>query len=193
MFRFLRVFLITTAVLCAFTGDLVVPQAAMADPFGEEEARFASGDGYALYLALGIALPLLTDGEQGTDHALRTLDAVMVSGFLSEGLKALIPENRPDNSDDKSFPSGHASAAFAVAAAESAWHPKQAALWYLGAALIAESRVELSRHRAVDVVAGAALGYFTAQLELSSPRGLILSPLIEPDGGCVGVQVTAIF
>ena len=174
-------------------GGLVLPWTAMAGPLGHDAARFASGSGDILFLTIGTALPLLTDGDQGEDHALRTLDALMISTLLSEGLKALIPEERPDGSDDRSFPSGHATAAFAVATAESVWHPKQAPFWYLGALIIADSRLELNKHRAVDVLAGAALGYFTAQLELSQPHGILLSPFIDSNGGCVGVQMTAVF
>jgi membrane-associated phospholipid phosphatase len=174
-------------------GGLVLPWTAMAGPLGHDAAEFASGTGDILFLTVGTALPLLTDGDQGKDHALRALDALIISTFLSEGFKALIPEERPDGSDDKSFPSGHATAAVAVATAESVWHPKQAPLWYLGAVIIADSRLELNKHRAIDVLAGAALGYFTAQLELSQPHGILLSPLIESNGGCIGVKVTAVF
>jgi membrane-associated phospholipid phosphatase len=76
---------------------------------------------------------------------------------------------------------------------ESAWHPKQAVLWFMGATLIAESRVKLDRHRASDVIFGAGIGFAAAQWELSRPRGLLLSPLIKEDGEVVGVKMTAVF
>ena len=56
------------------------------------------------------------------------------------------------------------------------YHPHEAALWYLGATAIGYSRVALRRHRWYDVVAGAALGYGVARLEVSSPRGLLAEP-----------------
>ena len=61
---------------------------------------------------------------------------------------------------------------------ESAWHPREAPLWYGGATLIGVSRVTLHRHYIHDVIAGALLGYGTARLELASRHGLVLSPLI---------------
>ncbi len=79
------------------------------------------------------------------------------------------------------FPRGHATAAFAVATAESSFHPKQAPLWFLGATLISYSRVRLHRHTVGDVIAGAAVGYGVTRLELSAPRGLLLSPFISRD------------
>ena len=48
---------------------------------------------------------------------------------------------------------------------------------------IAYSRVKLNRHYYRDVVAGAAVGYFTARWELSQSRGLVLAPFIGSDKG----------
>lgn len=164
------------------------------------EARFASGSGNVLYLAAGTLLPLLQDGKDGKEHALRTADALLTSTLITEGLKRIVREKRPDGSARTSFPSGHATAAFAVATMQSHYHPKQALLWYGGAALISESRVQLNRHYLHDVVAGAAVGYFTSRFELSRPRGLILAPLIRPSevgrdagGGGFGLQLSKTF
>lgn len=145
-------------------------------------ATFASGTGNALYLAAGTLLPLALDGKEGKDHSLRIADAVVTSTVLASGLKILTHEKRPDGSNSQSFPSGHATAAFAVAAMQSHYHPKQALLWYGGATAIAVSRVSLQKHYWHDVAAGAALGYFTAQLELKQKRGFILRPFIESQG-----------
>lgn len=164
-----------------------------ADAPDRQAAKFASGSGNILYLAAGVGLPLLTDGKDGKNHALRTADALGTSVLLAEGLKNVVREKRPDANSRDSFPSGHATAAFAVATVESEFHPKQAILWYAGATYISYSRVRLNRHYTQDVIAGAALGYFTARLELSRPRGLILSPLIEPTGRSVGLQISRIF
>ncbi len=166
--------------------------AARADSPARQAADFASGSGNILYLAAGIGLPLLSDGAQGRDHALRVADALGTSVLLTEGLKSLVREKRPDSNAHDSFPSGHATAAFVVATTESALHPKQAPLWYLGATLISYSRVRLHRHYTQDVVAGAAIGFGIARLEVSAPHGLILSPLITRDryGNAYGLQLS---
>ena len=175
------------------TASLSLSARVRADSPERQAAKFASGSGNILYLAAGIGLPLLTDGKDGKNHALRTADALGTSILLAEGLKNIVREKRPDASSRDSFPSGHATAAFAVATMESEFHPKQAIFWYAGATYISYSRVRLNRHYTQDVIVGAALGYFTARLEISRPRGLILSPLIEPTGRSIGLQISRSF
>ncbi len=172
---------------------LLVPMlspSVQADSPARSASKFASGTGNIVFLAAGVGLPLLSDGHNGRNHSLRALDALGTSVILSEGLKNLVHEKRPDSDAHDSFPSGHATAAFSVATVEAGLHPHQAPLWYLGAALISYSRVRLHRHTVGDVAAGAALGFGTARLELSQPRGLILSPFITPDGTGMGLQMS---
>lgn len=176
---------------CLIVTSLSLSARVQADSPDRNAAKFASGTGNILYLAAGVGLPLLTDGKDGKNHALRAADALGTSVLLAEGLKNIVREKRPDANSRDSFPSGHATAAFAVATVESQFHPKQAILWYAGATYISYSRVRLNRHYTQDVIAGAALGYFTTRLELSRPRGLILSPLIESTAGVVGFQVSS--
>lgn len=145
-------------------------------------AKFASGSGTTLFLAAGTLLPLITDGKAGAQHTIRIVDALTVSTLLTSGLKVITHQRRPDGSDYRSFPSGHASAAFTVATMQAQFHPRQALLWYTGATIIAASRVKLHSHYTRDVVAGALLGYFSARLELKQSRGLILRPFISNDG-----------
>lgn len=173
---------------CAMT--LAAAPAAFAESPARQASNFASDSGNIIYLAAAVGLPLLSDGKHGTNHALRAADAIGTSVLLSEGLKNLFHEKRPDSNAHDSFPSGHATAAFAAATVESDLHPKQAALWFTGATLISYSRIRLHRHYGRDVIAGALLGYGTARLELSTPRGLILSPLIQPESRSFGVQMT---
>jgi len=176
---------------------LVAGTSARADSFRDREARFASSPGLGLILVAGLGSSLLQDGEEGKNHTLRTLDSVVTSGLLTEGLKRVVRERRPDNPNERdSFPSNHATLSFAVATMQSHYHPKQAPLWYLGAALVSESRVKLNRHRWHDVAAGAALGYFTARYELKQKRGLLLAPLIgrdEANNRSIGLSVSSIF
>jgi membrane-associated phospholipid phosphatase len=165
---------------------------------GERTAEFASHEGNLAYLALGVALPYLEErgSRLGRERSLRTLDAVVTATALSEGLKLVTRERRPDGGDHKSFPSGHATAAFAVAAMEARYYPEQAPLWYAGAAVIAGSRVRLRRHYTQDVLAGAVLGVATAGVERRQRRGLLLAPFIAPslsDGGGVRFGVGGAF
>ena len=74
----------------------------------------------------------------------------------------------------------HTATAFTIAAMRAADHPQQAAWWYLGAALIGAARVEVRQHYLHDVLAGAALGYAIARLELDQPRGVLIAPWLDP-------------
>ena len=171
----------------------VAGSSARADGVDQQVAKFASNSGNLVYLAAGTGLPLVTDGRAGKVHTLRTVDALGTTILLTQGLKALTREKRPDSNEHDSFPSGHASAAFAVATMQSQFHPGQALWWYAGATLISASRLTLHRHTFGDVAAGAALGYGTARLELSLPRGLILAPFIPKSERGLGVNLGARF
>ncbi|MDX1935332.1 MAG: phosphatase PAP2 family protein [Capsulimonadales bacterium] len=143
--------------------------------------QFASGTGNLLYLGLGVLRPVLIDGSSGGERTGRTADALLVTGLVTQGLKRLTREERPDGSNRESFPSGHASAAFAIAAMESHWHRGETPLWFLGAGLIGASRVKLRRHYRHDVLAGAALGYVLARVERAQPAGLLTAPFVRRD------------
>ena len=83
---------------------------------------------------------------------------------VSYGLKYTVDEKRP-NGEDHSFPSNHASIAFA-----SAEFLRKRYGWefgipaYLAATFVAYSRVESEQHYAHDVIAGAAIGIVSSYL-----------------------------
>lgn len=100
--------------------------------------------------------------------AVNTIASVGVAYVGKTALKAMIKEERPDHSDNKSFPSGHAAMAFAAARSidkefrcESIWIPIAG---YAAATAVGVERVASDRHHWYDVVAGAALGYGAAEL-----------------------------
>jgi PAP2 superfamily len=177
-------------------GLAILPAAAQAGQTERDVAEQVSGPGTLLFLAAGVALPLLrggadamamasgdgTDSLDGSEQALRGADSLIAAVLTSEGLKRVVDAKRPDGSGERSFPSTHATAAFSVATLEAELHPDEALLWYGGASLIAASRVTLNKHRISEVLAGAALGWGMTKLELRQKHGLILQPLIGADG-----------
>jgi hypothetical protein len=166
---------------CATLGLLVTSGISRADSL-DSAARFTSNTGTALFLAAGTLLPLVEDGDQGKQETLRIVDSGLTSVAITEGLKHIVREKRPNSDERNSFPSGHATVAFAVAAMQAHYHPDQQWLWYGGATLIAASRVQLRAHHTHDVVAGAAVGYFVSQWELRNKHGLLLFPIIDDHG-----------
>jgi hypothetical protein len=183
------------AVSIACSSLFCLPNGAQAQTSGF--SNFISGAGTALFLGGGSLLPLLTDGKDGGQHTLRALDAVATSAALCFGAKEIIRSPRPDNDKElDSFPSCHATTAFALARVQSHYHPDYAILWYGGAALIGYSRIDLNRHRWYEVLIGAGLGYLVGEVELGQSRGLILFPLIRQDAQgntVVGLQVKGEF
>lgn len=111
------------------------------------------------FLAVG-ELSLFLSGKDGKHKALQGAEALVVTGMATELLKRVVREKRPNSDARTSFPSGHASAAFAMATVLAEDHPKSKWLAYGAASVISWSRVEVHAHRWHDVIAGAALGHF---------------------------------
>lgn len=61
-----------------------------------------------------------------------------------------------------SFPSSHASSAFALATALAVWHPIFGAVGYVFALLIALGRISVGVHYLTDILVGAAIGILSA-------------------------------
>jgi membrane-associated phospholipid phosphatase len=76
-------------------------------------------------------------------------------------LKVSVSSDRPDGSDNDSFPSGHAAGAFSVATVlDRQYGGVTGWIAYGAAAFVAASRVHGTHHRFEDVVAGAVIGHF---------------------------------
>jgi acid phosphatase family membrane protein YuiD len=103
---------------------------------------------------------LLADDRNHSGQARGAAQGVAATIAVTELLKHTVRAERP-RGGPHSFPSGHAALAFALAAAVSENH-HGARLPALGlATAIAASRVNVRAHRVQDVLAGAAIGYFT--------------------------------
>lgn len=94
--------------------------------------------------------------------------SVVVAYGVKTALKAMVKEERPDHSDNKSFPSGHAAMAFAAARSidkefrkDCIWIPIAS---YAAATAVGIQRVARDRHHWYDVLAGAAVGVGATEL-----------------------------
>ncbi|MBL8024116.1 MAG: phosphatase PAP2 family protein [Elusimicrobia bacterium] len=124
--------------------------------------------------------------------------ATLVSGVAVLGVKFIAgrerptPENDPDtfhffqgsSKENVSFPSGHTATAFSWAAATTEEYPSLwvAAMAYGTAGLVGFSRSYQHRHWTSDVVAGAALGYFTGKAVARSEKKKGLLKGLYSDG-----------
>lgn len=107
-------------------------------------------------------------GHNWPRFAVNTIASVGVAYVGKTALKAMIKEDRPDHSDNKSFPSGHAAMAFAAARSIDKEFRKDC-IWipiagYAAATAVGIERVARDRHHWYDVLAGAAVGFGSAEL-----------------------------
>ena len=126
-----------------------------------------AGDGW-LWAALGIAL-LLSDDPQRF-RAIEAAGAAVTAGILLfHRLKRIFRRTRPKDiephcwafiqtRDHFSFPSGHSTTAFAVAAALGSFYPEARPLLLVLASNVAISRVIVGMHFLSDVLVGSAMG-----------------------------------
>ena len=104
------------------------------------------------------------------------------SWLTTRGLKYIIEKPRPDNSDNNSFPSGHASTTFQSAAfIRKRYGWKYGLPAYAGATFVAYSRVHADKHYVEDVVAGAAIGIIASEIFTTPRNNVALSPMIRKD------------
>lgn len=109
-----------------------------------------------------------TDSHNWPRFIVNTGASVAVAFGAKTALKAMIKEERPDHSDNKSFPSGHAAMAFAAARSIDKEFRKDC-IWipiagYAAATAIGIERIANKHHHWYDVVAGAAVGFGAAEL-----------------------------
>jgi membrane-associated phospholipid phosphatase len=125
-------------------------------------------------IATALATPSGDSPKKWTYAKLKGVGVELVAAGATAGatglLKEAITRTRPDESNDKSFPSAHASTAFSYAALANRnlnaipLPPRVRVPLQVGNILLATSvawaRVEGGKHYPSDVLAGAALGYF---------------------------------
>ena len=127
----------------------------------------ASTVGRDVLVAAAIGVPAVQGDWNGTLQAGGSMGAAML---VSTGLKEAFPELRPDGSDRKSFPSGHASVSFAAAATLQNRYGWQAGVpAQLLALFVGVARVKADKHHWYDVAVGAAIGE-TAGFLITSRR-----------------------
>lgn len=132
--------------------------------FGKIGASLGGGIAVA-----GLTLGAFSAGRyaHGDNFRATTYDlsqAVIVNQVWTQILKFSVRRERPDLSDNQSFPSGHASNAFCAATVIARHYPFLSIPSYAVATYIAASRMAANKHKFSDIVAGAGVGYGIGRL-----------------------------
>ena len=143
------------------------------------------GAAVAVLFATGRAV----DGPRYRAMTYDLMHAFLINAGYTTLLKEVVQRERPNGDDQLSFPSGHASNAFTLAAVAERHYGWKAGLpAYTLASLVAVSRLQRNKHYLSDVMAGATLGYIVGRTvvrvngqPLDSPRRahLSVSPVIS--------------
>jgi membrane-associated phospholipid phosphatase len=140
---------------------------AIADPDNGFGQSLETGGGAAWSGGVVAALFVAGRFTHGTRFRAASYDwaaAALVNAGYTSLLKAVVGRERPNGEDNRSFPSGHASNAFTLAAvAERHYGWKAGVPAYGLATAVALSRLQRNKHYLSDVMAGATLGYIVGR------------------------------
>jgi PAP2 superfamily protein len=183
------------------------------------QERFAQGFSFigntgagAVLIGTGYLVGRWSHNDRLSEASSLSAEALLSAGLYSSALKLLTGRPRPSggsqgklfdyNPDQgqngKSFPSGHATGAFAVATVFAhVYSDHRWVSWvaYSTAALVGASRVALNRHFPSDVIVGGLLGnsigrMVVAHEQESRPPSSSLRPYFDPAGDGAGLVWT---
>ena len=107
-------------------------------------------------VGVALAVPALKSDWEGFKQASYSIATATAVGLLG---KSLIDEERPDKSDNNSFPSNHTANSFAAATTLNLRYGWKAGFPAYGiATLVGVGRVKAEKHYWKDVIAGAVIG-----------------------------------
>ncbi len=164
---------------------LAIPPAhAMSDSSWEDISDVGA---YGL-IGTALLLPVVRNDREGIYQAAYSISSAIGISLVG---KALVDEERPDNSDNDSFPSGHTANAFASA---TTLHRRYG--WEIGfpayavATLTGVARERARKHHWYDVLAGAVIGSATGWFFTDAINEQVhLVPWVDSEGGGMTVSM----
>ena len=162
----------------------------MSEAMADVDDHRRAGDVLRFAMPAGVVAYELWRGD--TQGAWQFGKSWAVTLGATEALKRTTHVERPDRSNDESFPSGHASHAFAAATYMHRRHEiEEAWPWYAAATYVGWTRVHVKRHRWGDVAGSALLAGASSWwlVEPAGMRSVSVMPIVGP--GVIGVQVHA--
>ena len=150
---------------------------------------FQIGAGFATY-GTGKAM-----GDKKLAYAGRDIvRAQVVSQVMVQTLKYAVRRDRPDHSNNKSFPSGHSASAFATATVLHRYYGwKVSGPAYALGSYVALARMSWNRHHATDVVMGAGFGIASARTVTMQMAKSKFNVGVQPQTGGASINFTKIY
>ena len=150
---------------------------------------FQIGAGFATY-STGKAF-----GNKKLAYAGRDIvRAQVLSQVLVQSLKYSVRRDRPDHSNNKSFPSGHSASAFATATVLQRYYGWKVGVPAYGlGSYVALARMSWNRHHASDVVMGAGFGIASARTVTMAMAKQQFSVGVQPQVGGASINFTKIY
>ena len=168
---------------------LLISLLALSAPYSAYSSDAVSTAGDAALVAVAAAAGGMTLWHKDTEGMIQLAESAALDLAVTYGLKYAVSERRPNDEDNHSFPSAHASVSFA-----SAEYLRKRYGWeyglpaYAAASFIGYSRVESKAHFVHDVLAGAAIGMASSYLFTTPYKDLKLTSDISP--GYLGVKLS---
>ena len=169
------------------------------DPLGDSIPLFNQLG--AFYSVGGISLMTFCAGTLLHDPKLSRLGETFIESLLltetfTLGLKFVAERERPDQSDNRSFPSAHASGTFALATDFAiAYGPWWSIPAYSLAGLVSVARMDDNKHFLSDVIFGATIGTAfaagTSRFHRQGDVRTMVTPVVQD--GRVGLEVRHLF
>ena len=182
------------------------------DDFATVIQSFGAGASWAVIGAFAVAGWGFDDSKSRRVAVDAVAASIIASGIVTTTVKYAVGRYRPGDTDatwtarpfsgNVSFPSGHATQAFALAAVVSGHYrqPWVRVTAFFIAGCVGLARIELNQHYASDVVMGALIGTAVGgtvvalnENRRAAPAGprVTVTPLLLRKGG--GIQVVAVF
>ena len=153
------------------------------------QVAFQIGAGFA---TVGVAK---ATGNKKLAYAGRDIiRAQVLSQTLVQAIKFTVRRERPDASNNKSFPSGHSASTWATATVLHRYYGwKVGAPAYAVGAYVSLARMAWNRHHATDVVMGAGFGIASARTVTMTMGKTKFNVGVQPQVGGASVNFTKIY
>ncbi len=112
---------------------------------------------------------------------------------VTQAIKSAVKKERPDKSDSRSFPSGHAAGVFTTASILHQHFGWNGAPGYAIASYVALSRLPSNRHFLSDAIFGSAIGVAVGRAvtfhDRNLPPKVQLEPFLTPNGTGIAIRL----